>query len=141
MSEEIQLDGQHLLAQRPVLVSLKPRDQAEAAALPGKLAALTAKAEADAHDVVAPTHLMVKGNDIIGYLSLGGLPMVQAWFDSHHKHAGDSLKMIEHGETVLREQGHRAFGICCMEASPFTPHMERLGFRKLGVTTVWVKAI
>lgn len=146
MSEEnvIHLNGDRLtaLAQRAVLVPIKPRDQAEAAALPAKLAQLNDQAAADNHHVViAPTHLMMKGDEIVGYLSLNGLPTVQAWFDSHHKHAADSLKMIEHGETVFREAGVRMYAICCAEESPFTPHMDRLGFKKLGTTVMWIKQL
>ena len=139
MDAEITIDAPNLLAQRAVLVPLKPRSQEEAAALPATIAALQSKAAADAHTVIAPSHVMLKGGECIGYLSLGQMPTVQAWFDSHHKHAADSLKMIEMGETILREQGHRVFGICCMENSPFNAHMGRLGFTKLGVTELWVK--
>ena len=137
MSAEIQMETQ--LAQRATLLPLKPRTQEDAAALPGKLEALQAKAGADAHCVIAPTHVLMKGGEVLGYFSLGALPTVQAWFDSNHKHAADSLKMIEHGETIFREQGVRMYAICCAEESPFTPHMERLGFRKLGTTVVWIK--
>lgn len=138
-ASEIQLEGKSLLAQRAVLLPLKPRDQTEAEILPAKLQTLQAAAAADQHPVIAPTHVMLKGPDIIGYLSLGGLPTVQAWFDSRHKHPLDSLKMIEHGETILREQGVRQFALCCAEQSPFHPHLERLGFKCLGTTQVWVK--
>ena len=127
------------LNQRAVLVPLKPRTPEEAQAFPVRLQALQAKAAADQHPVIAPTHIMMKGEEIIGYLSLGGMPVVQAWFDSRHKHPADSLKMIEHGETIFREQGVRVFAICCADNSPFQPHMERLGFSLLGTTQLWVK--
>ena len=138
---EIQLDGTRLtqLAARPVLKPLKPRDQQEAQALPATLERLTRQAAADQHPVIAPTHIMQKGDEVIGYFSIGGLPTVQAWFDSHHKHAADSLKMIEHLETILREQGVRVFAVACAPQSPFSSHMERLGFRKLGETVMWAK--
>lgn len=140
-ASEIQLEGKGLLGQRPVLKPLKPRDPQEAAQLPARLEALRAAAAADNHAVIAPTHVMQRGDEVCGYLSLGGLPTVQAWFDSHHKHAADSLKMIEHGETILREQGHRAFAVCCAETSPFQPHMERMGFKLVGLTQVWIKEL
>ena len=129
------------IAQRAVLKPLKPRDQREAAALPALLEQLGQQAAADNHAVIAPTHVMVKDGQIIGYLSLAGLPVVQAWFDSHHKHAADSIRMIEHGETIFREQGGRQFAVACTEESPFSPHLERLGFKKLGTTTLWAKTL
>ena len=63
---------------------------------------MNAAAAADNHPVLAPSHVMVKGGQVIGYLSLGSLPTVQAWFDSKNKHALDSLKMIEQGEEIGR---------------------------------------
>lgn len=131
--------GLSQLAQRAVLVPLRARTPAEAQQLEGRIRQLQTQANAEQHPVLAPTHVMMKGDEIVGYLSLAGLPMVQAWFDSQHKVASDSLKMIEHGETIFREQGVQAFGLCCAEESPFTPHLERLGFRKLGATVVWLK--
>ena len=142
-SDEIKLDGApHVaLLARATLVPLRPRDQAEAAALPAKLQALHAAAAADEHMVLSPTHLMVKGDEIIGYLSIGGLPTVQAWFNSQHKHAADSVKMIEHAETIMREQGARVYAVACAPQSPFSIHMERLGFTKLGETVLWRKEL
>ena len=46
---------------------------------------------------------------------------------------------IEHGETLFREQGVRTYGLCCAADSPFTPHLERLGFRRRGTTVFWEK--
>lgn len=144
MDAEIKLDGTRLVSQldqRATFKSIKPRDQQEAAQLPQLLGQLQQQAAADNHAVLSPTHVMMKGDKIIGYMSLGGLPTVQAWFDSTHKHAADSLKMIEHAETVMREQGVRVYAVCCADSSPFNPHMQRLGFRFLGTTQVWAKEI
>jgi hypothetical protein len=131
-----------VMEKRAVLRPLQPRDQKEAQELPQVLAALHEKAADDDHMVIAPTHVMVKGGEIIGYLSLAGMPMVHAWFDSGHKHVNDSLKMIEHGETVLRANPQvRQYTICCAEESPFSPLMPGMGFKKLGTTTVWMKEL
>lgn len=127
--------------ERATLVPLQPRDQEEAAAYPARIAELQQLAGEDNHAVLAATHVMVKGGKVVGYLSLGALPCVHAWFDTKNKHATDSLKMIEHGETIFREKGVRAYTVACAETSPFTPHMERMGFEKLGVTTLWRKRI
>jgi len=127
--------------ERAKLIPLQPRDAADAEALPATLHALQMQAADDQHIVVCPTHIMVKGHEILGYLSLGGLPVVHAWFDSHHKHALDSLKMIETGEAIFADKGVRQFAVACAEHSPFTPHMERLGFTKLGTTVLWTKKL
>lgn len=95
----------------------------------------------DQHLVIAPTHVMLRGEEIIGYLSLGALPVVQAWFDSKSGHVLDSLKMIEMGEAIFDSQGVKQFAIGVTEESPFAPHMERLGFTKLGSTVLWHKTL
>jgi hypothetical protein len=127
--------------ERARLVGLKPANREEAERVPETLAALAAAAAADGHPVIGPTHVMVKGEKIIGYLSLGGLPTVQAWFDRKHPHAADSLKMIETGEALLQDKGVREYAVACAPESPFTPHMERMGFERLGETVLWLKRI
>ena len=124
------------LLSRTELVNLRlfPQEQ-----LPHVLADLSALAAADNHAVLNPTHVMLKDGQIIGYLSLDGLPTVHCWFDSKNKHAADSIKMIDHGQTAFGERGIRDFTVACAEESPFTPHMARLGFERLGTTVLWRK--
>jgi len=98
-------------------------------------------AKADNHLCIAPTHVMLRGDQIIGYLSLGGMPVVQAWFDSRSGHVLDSLKMIEMGEAVFDSQGGKQFMIAVDERSPFFPHMERLGFKPVMTTTLFHKQL
>jgi hypothetical protein len=98
-------------------------------------------AQADDHVCIAPTHAMVRGEKIIGYLSLGGMPVVQSWFDSKSGHVLDSLKMIEMGEAVIASQGATSYMVAVSEQSPFRPHMERLGFKPVMTTTLWVKSV
>lgn len=135
----IEMPGLELLRSAE-LIPLQPRDDREAQMLPAKLDALRALAAEDQHVVLNPTHVMVgpEGN-IIGYVSLNGLPVVHAWFDSKHKHVRDSVKMIEHSQTILRQQGVRGFAVACAAESPFTAHLPRLGFHKLGTTVLWHK--
>lgn len=125
------------LLERPILVPLRSMREP-----PHKMAErIRDLATADNHAVIGPTHAMMKGDKIIGYLSLNGMPNVHAWFDTKHPHALDSLKMIEMGELVLREAGVAGYTLLCAEESPFTPHLERMGFQKLGKTVLYVKGL
>lgn len=127
------LNGSHtMLKERARLVPLRDNEQVRR---------LVEAAAADHHQCLAPTHVMVRGDQIIGYLSLGGLPTVQAWFDSATGHVLDSLKMIEMGEAVLASQGAGAYAVCVSKDSPFFPHMQRLGFEPVMETTVWKKKV
>ena len=138
---EISVQTTGLLARAELRPLRQPTSAQEAEDLRVHLQQLAAAAAADAHGVINPTHVMVKEGRIIGYLSIGGLPVVQCWFDSKNPHATDSLKMIEHGETVCRTQGIREYAVACAETSPFSKHMERLGYTKLGTTTLWRKEL
>lgn len=125
------------LLERPILLPLRSQGVE-----PNQTAQIIkAAAAADNHATIAPTHVMMKGEKILGYLSLNGMPNVHAWFDTKHPHAADSLKMIEMGELVLREHGMTAFSLLCAEESPFTPHLQRLGFVKMGTTVLYLKQI
>lgn len=137
--EVIHLNGQTpLLKERARLVRV---NQGDPAATQEFVQAIVTAARADQHQCIAPTHAMVRGDKIIGYLSLAGMPVVQAWFDSKSGHVLDSLKMIEHGETAIAEMGARAFMVAVSEDSPFKPHMERLGFQPVMQTTLYLKRI
>jgi hypothetical protein len=132
-AEVIPLNGKPLLAPRARLVRVNGD--------PELVKAIAQAAAADDHQCIAPTHVMVKGDQIIGYLSLGGMPVVQAWFDTKNPHVLDSLKMIEHGETALAEAGAQTYMVAVSEQSPFRPHLERLGFQPVMETTLWIKRV
>ena len=127
--------------QRAVLVPLRVRNEAEAQATHALVERLKAAAAADQHIVVAPTHVMLAGEEIMGYLSIGGLPTVQAWFNSAHKNPAHSIRMIEHAETIGRERGMPHYCVAVAAESPFSPHMARMGYDLLGTTNLWIKAL
>lgn len=120
------------LTERARLVSIKDNETARR---------LFEAAQADHHVTIAPTHVMIRGEQIIGYLSLGGMPVVQAWFDSKSGHVLDSLKMIEMGEAIFDSQGVKGFCVGVSADSPFAPHMERLGFKNIGQQVLWHKTL
>lgn len=106
---------------------------------PERLPALAAAAARDQHVAIAPTHLIERAGQIVGYASLGGAPLLNVWMDSQHCRAGDSVRMLETAEALLADKGVQLYLMACAEESPFAPHMERLGFRKLGKTVLWAK--
>lgn len=131
----------HMPFQRALLLPLRARNQAEQEALPERVARLSEAARQDNHMVVAPTHIVDLGGEMIGYLSINGLPTVRAWFDSRHKNVLRSKRMIEDGELIVREQGHPAYIIGVSPQSPFLPHMAGLGFERLGDQVVFIKKL
>lgn len=106
-----------------------------------RLVELQMAAAADEHIVIAPTHIMERNGEIIGYLSLGAMPVVQAWFHSQKCRALDSVRMIRAGEQVFREIGVKQYCVGVSEHSPFAPHMGRLGYTRLLTNTLWRKTL
>ena len=51
------------------------------------------------------------------------------------------MHLLNFGESILARQGHRSLIVPCWEGSPFAPHMERLGYTKLGTTTLSSKGL
>ena len=106
---------------------------------PQEFTLLQTVAAADQHTVIGPSHLVTKAGEVLGYASLGTVPMLHVWLDRHPATAGDSLRMLETAEALLADKGVRLVIMPCAEHSPFSQHMERLGFQKLGATVLWAK--
>lgn len=103
--------------------------------------AVAAAAAADAHQVIAPTDMVLRGEQVVGYASIGRVPMVHTWVDSRHVRPRESFMLLNFGESIASRQGHESIIVPCWEGSPFSPLMERMGYSKLGTTTLWVKGL
>jgi hypothetical protein len=98
-------------------------------------------AAADNHVVIGPTHLLIKGDEIVGYMSLGGITHVHNWFHSEKGNAKDSLLAISQGEAILAQQGITNYIVACDEESPFFGKMEKIGFTPLFNTNLYSKEV
>jgi len=106
-----------------------------------ELAELKERAAADDHSAVAPTHVVVKGEDdeIVGYLSIGSIPLVNFWMDSENASARDSFYAFQVAENAMALNGVRRFVMPCADKSPFSKLMSRMGFKNLGKSTMYAK--
>lgn len=104
-----------------------------------ELEALERAAAADNHSVLAPTHLVVRGGDIVGYASIGGIPILNVWVDSQRVKARESAYLLNAAENVAAATGVRRILLPCSQESPFHPLIEKLGYTRLGVTSLNVK--
>lgn len=88
---------------------------------------LTTVASSDNHGVYFPTHVIVKDKEIVGYLSLGVLPLVLSW--QHTKKMGplDSVKELGFIEGSLQNAP-----FICVPCDPESPYMKFLP--KMGYT-------
>ena len=109
---------------------------------PEQLAALQAAAASDNHAVVHPTHVITRNGEVVGYASiLAPVALVNVWLHSQKVHARDSLHLLKVGETLAAETGASAVLFPCSVDSPFIGHMERLGFERLGASTLNLKLL
>ena len=89
-------------------------------------------AQEDGHAALAPSHIAVHGDRIVGCASIGSITYMNVWLDSKRVRALDSARLMRAAEVEARRQGLRNYLIGCTQDSPFYPHMERMGFRRLG---------
>ena len=102
---------------------------------------LIAEAAKDNHIVIAPTHVIRKGDDIVGYASVGGMPLVHWWLDTKKGTAIDTVRIQKECEKALKNTGVNVYQILCSNESPYILVMEKLGYKLLGQSNLYVKEI
>lgn len=98
---------------------------------------LDAAAAADNHQVVAPTHLVERDGQIVGYVGFGTL--VNTWLRSDQVRPRDSLYLLNMVEVVAQQGGSRELFLPVSPQSPFHPIMSKLGYQELGTATLTIK--
>lgn len=89
-------------------------------------------AAADGHAALAPSHVVLDGKRIVGCTSIGSISYMNVWLDSRRVRALDSFRLLRVAEQEARALGMDKYLIGCTQESPFHPHMERMGFKRLG---------
>lgn len=95
----------------------------------------------DQHSVIAPTHTLVKQDEIVGFLSIGAVPLVLCHLHTQKVKAIDSYKI----EGFIMEECRRlkAKQVCvpCNVNSPLLPYMKRKGMTSFGVHDLFFKPL
>ena len=102
-----------------------------------KLAELAA---ADDHIVLFATHVVEKNGEIVGYLSIGAVPIVNLWMDSKRVKSNDSIAVIGQLDAIMDDSGTPTYFMPCDEKSPYQPYMERSGFEAILKTVLHIKS-
>lgn len=106
-----------------------------------EMAELLEAAGKDKHEVVFPSHLVKKDGKTIGYVGVFSMPVLMWWLDSKEGKARDTLELLAQIEDFARSKNVKRYATICSEDSPYFPHMERLGFSKLGETVLFEKEL
>lgn len=83
-------------------------------------------AKQDNHAVIAPTYLVYKGEQVVGYI--GTVPSVLLWLDTQRTHIRDTVMVANFFENAMMANGGQIIGVPCMENSPIRPFLERGGY-------------
>jgi len=101
---------------------------------------LLALAEQEKHAVLVPTHVVKKGSEIVGHVSVGGIPLTFCHF-SKNMDAGDSFSIINTVENMLQLGGHTGVVTPVAKDSPFYRVLSnpKVGYRFLASVDLFHK--
>ena len=95
----------------------------------------------DDHGIIAPTHVVVDGKELLGALSVGSIPLVLPWFNTKKCTARISGRVIRDIETSMRFAGWKFAALPLGKTSPFYPLMEQHNFVKIYENTLFMKVL
>jgi hypothetical protein len=103
---------------------------------PDELPALKAAAAADLHEIIAPTHVVVKrlagDEEIVGYASIGVIHVLNTWVCRGKVTARESVTLLRECETILKAKGAPVACLPVEPNSPFKPFVAKLGYTHFG---------
>lgn len=95
------------------------------------LAKIEQAAAADNHVVWGATHAAEVDGHVIGYASIGAVPMVNIWLDSQKQRPRDAITLLNMVENEAARMGFRVVCVPCAMQSPFRANMEKFGYKFL----------
>lgn len=99
---------------------------------------LSVNAQNDGHGVYFPTHVIVKDKKIVGYLSLGAIPLVLSWQSTKEMGPLDSVQELGFIEGSL--QNSPWVCIPCDPESPYMRFLPKMGYTQYTKPVIlWVK--
>jgi len=84
---------------------------------------------ANGHEVIQPTHMVLKDGEIVGGFSIQ-VTCASWWMDTEHSQRRDSLQAFHAMDALIADRGHNAYIMPCREDSPYFELMERGEFKK-----------
>jgi predicted GTPase len=98
-------------------------------------------AEKDGHRLLMPTHAAVKGDVVVGAVTLAGAPIVAFWSHSQSATPRDTLAVWQQSQALLAERCPNGFAVLCTPDSPLREYLERVGGTKVGSADIyWMPA-
>jgi hypothetical protein len=76
---------------------------------------------------VAPTHIVTKSGQCVGYLSVGGLPVVTIYLDPEQVKPRATLSIAAVVDDIMAHRQVPLYGILLHKTSRLLPHVVELG--------------
>lgn len=76
---------------------------------------------------VAPTHIVTKSGNCVGYLSVGGLPIVTIYLDPEQVKPRSTLSIAAVVDDIMAHRQVPLYGLLLHKTSRLLPHVVELG--------------
>ena len=101
---------------------------------------LDSLAKASDHQLWAPTHVVRKEGEVVGGISIGGVPLVNVFYGSKIR-ANDTFVVQSQVEEVIKANGWNDYLVSLSPDSPMYKHASKWGLIELGSTFLHYKKI
>lgn len=95
--------------------------------------------EEDGHVPIYPTHLVNNERGMIGFLSIGRIPVFTMSLHTKLASARNSYQAFKESERLMQNHGHKSAILLCTSDSPYYELLPKLGYSSLGKTTMNIK--
>ena len=92
---------------------------------------------ADNDNMNYATHVIEKGNEIVGGWCLGAIPLVMIWHNSNSINAKESLILNNTLRTIMDDRPPNGYLIACDNNSPYISHMKKFGYQPIWETNLF----
>tara|TARA_R100000654_G_scaffold53277_1_gene79387 strand:+ start:922 stop:1275 length:354 start_codon:yes stop_codon:yes gene_type:complete len=93
----------------------------------------------DNHNLFNPTHVVKKGDNIVGAWSLCGIPFLTAWIKTDAINKRENLQIQSIVDSLMSEKGQNQYLIACDKDSKYAKFMERVGYKHYWETVLYIK--
>lgn len=92
-----------------------------------------AAAADDRHAVVGCSHVVMRGGQVIGYLSLATVPVLNVWMHSQKAKSRDTMAVANFVENTVAQLGHSSLLLPCNADSPYFKALPSLGYEETDI--------
>lgn len=101
-------------------------------------AALERAATGDRHRVIVPTHMAMRGSEVIGYVSAGVVPLLFGWVHTQKATPQETFKIWREAEAAMHGKGLSCLPVT--DTSPLLKFAGKMGYDWLGTAHLHLKS-